>query len=76
MNFRTFHFGNVSSKTERWVFMANIVYGDDASCGIKKRVLHASRRELPEYPDGTRVTNAHFLFKNLDFFVNYISSFT
>lgn len=36
--------------------MANIVYGDDPSCGIKKRVLHASKKELPAYPDGTRVT--------------------
>jgi len=44
--------------------MANIVYGDDTSCGIKKRVLHASRRELPEYPDGTRVRNARYVLKN------------
>jgi AH receptor-interacting protein len=37
--------------------MANIILGDDPSCGIKKRVLHASRKpDLPDYPDGTRVT--------------------
>jgi len=51
--------------------MANIVYGDDTSCGIKKRVLHASRRELPEYPDGTRVRNARYVLKNKFFWVNF-----
>ena len=35
--------------------MSNIVLGDDPSCGIKKRVLHASRKNFEEYPDGTRV---------------------
>ena len=35
--------------------MSNIVLGDDSTCGIKKKVLHASRKELEDYPDGTRV---------------------
>jgi len=43
--------------------MANIVYGDDPSCGIKKRVIHASKRELPDYPDGTRVISYYYVFK-------------
>jgi len=43
--------------------MANMIYGDDPSCGIKKRVLHASRRELPEYPDGTRVHSLNYALK-------------
>lgn len=36
--------------------MANMNFGDDPSCGIKKKVLHASRAELPTFPDGTKVT--------------------
>jgi len=43
--------------------MANIVHGDDPSCGIKKRVLYASKRELPDYPDGTRVNIALLVLK-------------
>lgn len=37
------------------VIMANMNFGDDPSCGIKKKVLHASRAELPTFPDGTKV---------------------
>jgi len=50
--------------------MANIVYGDDPSCGIKKRVLHASRRELPEYPDGTRVSSFTISVNNCQIFLS------
>lgn len=32
-----------------------MVFGDDPSCGIKKRVLHASKSDLPSFPDGTKV---------------------
>ena len=56
----TLVFDEVFIKTYRSELMANIVHGDDPSCGIKKRVLHASRRELPEYPDGTRVSSVHY----------------
>jgi len=52
--------------------MANIIHGDDPSCGIKKRVLHASRRELPEYPDGTRVGVRYVL--EVDIIIWYIAS--
>lgn len=36
--------------------MADMVFGDDPSCGIKKRILHASKFDLPSFPDGTKVT--------------------
>jgi len=52
--------------------MANIVHGDDPSCGIKKRVLHASKRELPEYPDGTRVSGFHSVLK-VEIIICYIA---
>lgn len=46
--------------------MANMVFGDDPSCGIKKRVLHASKSDLPSFPDGTKVTEELIFFICLD----------
>lgn len=36
--------------------MSNMIFGDDPSCGIHKKVLHASKNDLPTFPDGTKVT--------------------
>ena len=41
--------------------MANMIYADDPSCGIKKKVLHASRKDLPEFPNDTRVNTIYLI---------------
>ena len=40
-----------------------ILHGDDSLCGIKKKVLFASKFDLPEYTDDTKVVSVYSLFK-------------
>lgn len=53
--------------------MVTVVHGDDTLCGIKKKVLFASKFDLPEYTDDTKVVSVYLLYLLIFLFIFYLS---